>query len=85
MVGASHSKISRIETGETELEPSFLKKLARIFKVPPIALLTVNPQGEGRQTAEMLTVWSQIDPRERDRALRVLQSFLAGDGGAKAG
>lgn len=85
MVGASHSKISRIETGETELKPSFLKKLARIFKVPPLALLSVNPQGDGRQTAEMLTVWANIDPRERERALRVLQSFVADNGGAKAG
>lgn len=85
MAGASYSKISRIENGQTDLKASFLKKLARIFKVPPVALLTVNPKGEGAQTAEMLTVWGAIDPRKRADALAVLRALASDGGGQKTG
>lgn len=37
MIGASNSKISRIENGETELRPSFAKKIARFFGIPMVA------------------------------------------------
>lgn len=82
LIGASNSKISRIEAGETELRPNFAKKLAKFFNVPLVALVTVNPQGEGRQTAEMLDVWGAIDPRKREDALRVLRA-LANNGSDK--
>lgn len=75
--GASNSKISRIETGETELKPSFAKKIARILNAPLTALFTVNPLGEGKDTAEMLDVWAQIEPRKRADALRVLRALTA--------
>lgn len=84
MVDASHSKISRIESGETELKSSFLKKLARIFNIPPVAVLTINPMGEGRKTAEMLDVWQAIEPGKRDDALRVLRAFTSNGTGTKA-
>jgi transcriptional regulator with XRE-family HTH domain len=85
MVDVSHSKISRIETGETELKPSFLKKLARIFHIPPVAILTVNPQGEGRQTAEMLDVWAAIAPGKREDALSILRALATRRPGENAG
>lgn len=85
MVGASHSKISRIENGDTELKPSFAKKLARFFNIPLPALYTINPMGEGRQTAEMLDVWAAIDPDKRDDALRVLRALANGSSGSRTG
>lgn len=84
-VGASYSKISRIETGETELKPSFLKKLARFFNVPPVAILTINPQGEGRQTADMLTSWGNIPASKREAALLMLRSLEEPRDDSKAG
>lgn len=80
MIGASHSKISRIETGESELRASFAKKLAAFFKVPIEALFTINPMGDGRQTAEMLTVWGNIDPKNRDHVMRMMKAFERGGG-----
>lgn len=83
MVSVSHSKINRIENGSVELKPSFAKRLARFFNIPPIALLTINPLGDGRETAEMLDAWGDIDPRDRAAALRMLRS-LKRDNGDKA-
>lgn len=74
-LGVSHSKISRIETGESELRPGFAKKLARFFNIPLAALFTVNPLGDGRETAEMLDAWAEIAPPDRPAALRMLRSL----------
>lgn len=79
MVDVSHSKISRVESGDTDLKANFLRKLARIFKVPPVALLTVNPQGEGRKTAEMLVIWASIPKPKQDDALRILRALQGAD------
>lgn len=81
----SHSKISRIQNGESELRPNFAKKIARFFNIPMVALFTVNPQGEGRQTAEMLDVWADIEPGDRDAALRMLRSLKRTNGDRDAG
>lgn len=80
VLNVSHSKISRIETGESELKPSFAKKVARFFNIPLVALFTVNPQGEGRKTAEMLDVWAQIDPGKQEDVLRVMRAYLPPNG-----
>lgn len=81
----SHSKISRIETGESELKPSFAKKIARFFNIPMVALFTVNPQGEGRETAEMLDAWAEIAPTDRAAALRMLRSLAGAKSDRDAG
>lgn len=81
----SHSKISRIETGESELKPSFAKKVARFFGIPMVALFTVNPQGDGRETAEMLDAWADIAPDDRAAALRMLRSLSRSNGDKQAG
>lgn len=78
LIEESNSKISRIESGETELRPRFAKKIARFFNIPLAALFTVNPLGEGRETAEMLDAWADIDPRDRPAALRMLRSLSTG-------
>lgn len=80
MVNVSHSKISRIETGDSELRPSFAKKIARFFNIPLAALFTINPQGEGRKAAEMIDILTALDPAKQDVALRMLRG-LAGDKG----
>lgn len=74
-LGVSHSKISRIETGESELKPSFAKKIARLFRIPMAALFTINPLGSGRQEAEMLDAIADIAPENRAAALRMLRSL----------
>lgn len=81
----SHSKISRIETGESELKPSFAKKVARFFNIPMVALFTINPQGEGRETAEMLDALADIAPADRAAALRMLRSLKRSRDDAEAG
>lgn len=75
MIGASNSKISRIESGESELRPGFAKKLARFFNIPLTALFTINPMGEGREDAEMLDAWGEITKDDRPAALRMLRSL----------
>lgn len=85
MVSVSHSKINRIETGFTELKQSFAKRLARFFNIPPIALLTINPLGEGRQTAEMLDAWAAIDPKKREDVLRMMRAFGSNGSDQKTG
>lgn len=74
-LSVSHSKISRIETGDSELKPSFAKKIGRLFKVPFAALYTINPLGEGRQDAEMLDAINDIAPEDKAAALRMLRSL----------
>jgi transcriptional regulator with XRE-family HTH domain len=80
LIDESNSKISRIENGETELRPRFAKKVAAFFNIPLAALFTVNPQGEGRKTAEMLDLWAQVDPEKQDDLLRVMRAFVTPDG-----
>lgn len=75
LVGASPSKISRVENGETELKPSFARRLAHVFRIPPLALITINPLGEGRQTADLLSLWATIAPGNRDAALKMLAAL----------
>jgi len=85
MIGASNSKISRIEGGVSELRPGFARKIAQFFNIPLAALFTVNPQGEGRRTAEMLDVWATIDPGKQEDALRILRALANGDRSGKTG
>lgn len=84
-IGVSHSKVSRIETGDSELRPGFAKKLARFFNIPLAALFTVNPLGEGREAAEMLDAWAEIAPDDRPAALRMLRSLRHGNGDQNVG
>lgn len=85
LIDESNSKISRIESGETELRPRFAKKIARFFNIPLAALFTVNPQGEGRLDAEMLDAISEIDQRDKPAALRMLRSLHRGGTSGQTG
>lgn len=85
LIDESNSKISRIESGETELRPRFAKKVAKFFNIPLAALFTVNPLGEGRETAEMLDAWADIAPGDRAAALRMLRSLASGNEGGQTG
>lgn len=75
MVGASDSKISRIESGDTELRPSFAKKIARFFHVPMAAIYTLNPLGKDRDAVELLEAVMEVDPQNHQAALRMLRSL----------
>lgn len=85
MLNVSHSKISRIESGETELKASFVRKVARFFNIPPVALLTVNPLGEGAQTAQMLTAWGKLTQRQRADMIRMMSALGQTNDGSQAG
>lgn len=74
-LGVSNSKISRIETGESELRPGFAKKVARLFKIPLAALYTINPLGAGKMDAEMLDAINDIANEDKPAALRMLRSL----------
>lgn len=76
MADVHYSKISRIENGKRELKASFLGKLARIFRVPASAILEINPVTEqGAQTAELLLVWSDLDPQQRRDVLKMIRAL----------
>lgn len=75
LVGASNSKISRLESGETELRPGFAKKVARFFNIPFMALFTINPLGDGKDQAEILDAIADIAPEDRPAALRMLRAL----------
>lgn len=77
-LNVSHSKISRINTGDSELRPSFAKKVARFFNVPMTALYTLNPLGRDRETVELLEAVMEVDPANRPAALRMLRSLRRG-------
>lgn len=81
----SHSKISRINTGESELKPSFAKKIARFFNVPMAAIYTLNPLGKDREAVELLEAVMEVDPASRPAALRMLRSLRKGNDQQSAG
>lgn len=74
-IGVSNSKISRIETGESELRPRFASKCARFFAIPLAAVFSINPLGEGREDAELLDAINDIAPEDKAVALRMLRSL----------
>lgn len=84
MVGASNSKISRIESGETELRPSFARKVAQLLGIPTIALYTINPHDHAR-TANLLDIWDRMSGEEQETALRMLSALVTRNNNSKPG
>lgn len=84
-LGVSNSKISRIETGESELRPGFARKVARLFRIPLAALYTINPLGAGRMDAEMIDAINDIAPEDKPAALRMLRSLRRSQRATEAG
>lgn len=80
MVHAHQSKIGRIETGKRELKTGFLRELARVFGVPPSAVLEINPATEaGKQTATMLIKWNRLTPSQRADMLKMMSALACPD------
>lgn len=86
MAHASQSKIARVESGERGLKTSFLRDLARVFKVPASALLEVNPKTEsGAQTASMLLAWNKLTSGQRADVLKMVRALSSPEGKSNAG
>jgi transcriptional regulator with XRE-family HTH domain len=86
MADVSQAKIARLESGERQLKASFLKDLARIFRVPQSALLEVNPATEtGAQTAHLLLAWDRLTTSQRNDVLKMVRALSGPDDKADAG
>lgn len=87
MADVSLSKISRIENSKRGLKTGFLRELAAIFKVPPSALLDINPATEdGARTAHMLRAWNLLTSSQQADMLRMMRALTNGDdAGGKTG
>lgn len=76
MANVHFSKISRIENGKRSLKAGFLRQLGDIFKVPPSAILEINPATkEGAQTAELLQAWHDLDPEKKSNVLTMVRAL----------
>lgn len=85
MVDVSQSKIARVESGQRELKTGFMRDLARVFRVPPSALLDVNPATpEGKKTARLLLAWDRLTDRQRDDVLKMVSSLAGPDENSNA-
>lgn len=86
MVDVHQSKIARLESGKRALKAGFLRDLARVFGVPPSALLDVDPSSEdGAQTASMLLAWNELTNSQRSDVLRMVQALARPAGNKDAG
>lgn len=86
MVDTHQSKIARIERGERALKTGFLHELAAVFRVPPSALLEVNPSTEeGAQTATMLVAWNKLTSSQRADMLKMIVAVSNGNDDEQAG
>lgn len=71
-VGTTAGVISLLEAGERGLSAKWLRRLAPHLNTTPGYLLDHHPDDI---PSEMLRVFSDIDPDQREQALRVLRTF----------
>lgn len=69
----SKSVISDMERGELQLSPKWLRRIAPILKTQPGHILDHDP---AEIDNDIIDIWSHIDQRDRDQAIRVLRSFV---------
>lgn len=70
-VGITHGNLSRIERGLRPYGQPLLEALAEELRTDPASLLMRNPlDPEG-----LWSIWDQIPPTERPRAIEVLRAF----------
>ena len=72
-VGTAKSVISDLERGVVQLNDKWLRKLAPVLKTQPGHLLDYDP---AELDTDIIDIWSHIDDRDRDQAVRVLRSFV---------
>jgi transcriptional regulator with XRE-family HTH domain len=69
----SKSVISDMERGELQLSPKWLRRIAPILETQPGHILDHDP---AELDSDIIDIWSHIDKRDRDQAIRVLRSFV---------
>ena len=72
-VGTAKSVISDLERGVVQLNDKWLRKLAPVLETQPGHLLDYDPE---ELDTDIIDIWSHIDQRDRDQAVRVLRSFV---------
>lgn len=72
-IGTSKTVISEMERGNLQLSPKWLRKMAPVLQTQPGYILDHDPEDLGN---DIIDIWSHIEERDRDQALRVLRSFV---------
>lgn len=75
MIGATAPSISQLEKGKQGFTDSTLVAFAEALSCQPADLLMRNPL----DTGAVWSIWDQIKPEDRSRALKTLKSFIDED------
>lgn len=70
-VGTTQETISRLERGDIAYTQPMLEALADALRCEPADLIMRDPT----QPGSLWSIWDQIQPQERDQAMRVLETF----------
>ncbi|MCY1649101.1 helix-turn-helix transcriptional regulator [Caulobacter sp. SL161] len=71
-IGTTKSVISLLETGERQLSPKWLFRLAPVLKTKPGAIIDHNPYDLPR---DVIDIWLEIAEDQRPQAMKVLETF----------
>ena len=74
-VGTTPSTISDLETFKLQLSPKWLRRFAPVLHCQQGWMIDQNPKDF---EPDLLEIWSRIDPKDKDQALRVMASFIRG-------
>lgn len=69
----SKSVISDMERGRLQLSPKWLRRIAPILETQPGHILDHDP---AQLDNDIIDIWSNIEAKDRDQAIRVLKSFV---------
>lgn len=74
-IGTTKAVISLLEAGQRPLSAKWLRKIAPVLDTTPGFLLDHDPH---ELPTDVIDIWSNIEDRDKPRALRVLESFRTG-------
>lgn len=79
-IGTTNSVVSLLESGDRQLSPKWLRRIAAEFEIPTGYLLEHHPDNI---PADVLELWAKVPEEKRGDALEVLRVFArqAGTGG----
>lgn len=72
-IGTSKTVISEMERDNLQLPPKWLRKIAPVLRTQPGHILDHDPE---TLDSDIIDIWSHIDQRDREQAVRVLRSFV---------
>jgi transcriptional regulator with XRE-family HTH domain len=73
-IGTTSSVVSLLESGDRQLSPKWLRRIAAAFGIPTGYLLEHHPDAI---PADVLEVWAGVPAEKREDALAVLRAFVA--------